>query len=217
MVVQMAYSIPGQIMEFGVAQGNSTRVIRRTLSRCESVWHESPKKKIYACDSFEGLQERYENAEVGAFACEVPQIPGVHIVKGFYDQTLTPELANEIGKVSFASLDADLYSSTLTVLRWLGPLLGSGSLLLFDEFLGEKESEKRAFEDWKQESGIETILLAHLLRDPSAWGENLDARELHQVVRKEPLQRENQGPYLPDRISGVARRARKRLYKVYSS
>jgi hypothetical protein len=33
----------------------------------------------------------------------------------------------------------------MCALTWLTPLLGTGSLLLFDEFLGEQESEKRAF------------------------------------------------------------------------
>jgi hypothetical protein len=33
--VRMAYRIPGEIIEFGVADGGSTRVLRRALSECE--------------------------------------------------------------------------------------------------------------------------------------------------------------------------------------
>ena len=38
--------------------------------------------------------------------------------------------------MALASLDADLFSCTLCELTWLTPLLGIGSLLLFDEYLG---------------------------------------------------------------------------------
>lgn len=63
--------------------------------------------------------------------------------------------------------------------------------MLFDEFLGEKESEKRAFEDWKRETGIQTVLVAEFLRGPSGWGKNMDSRPLFQVIGDEPT------PFLP--------------------
>ncbi|HXY65653.1 MAG TPA: hypothetical protein VEI45_15165 [Mycobacterium sp.] len=44
--------------------------------------------------------------------------------------------------MALASLDADLFSSTLCALTWLTPLLGIGSLLLFDEYLGDGGAEK---------------------------------------------------------------------------
>jgi predicted O-methyltransferase YrrM len=172
--VSLSRNVPGHIMEFGVAKGDSTRILRRALGHSQ--------KRIYACDSFEGLREKFENAEVGTFACEPPRISGVEIVKGYFEDSLTPELAAKVGRVAFASLDADLYSSTLCALRWLTPLLGSGSLLLFDEFLGEKESEKRAFDDWSRETGLRTVRIAEFVREPSGWGTRIDKRPLFQVV-----------------------------------
>ncbi len=65
--------VPGHIMEFGVAEGTSTRILRR-VARAD--------KRVYGCDSFEGLREKFENAGVGTFACEQPKIAGVEIVKG---------------------------------------------------------------------------------------------------------------------------------------
>jgi hypothetical protein len=177
--IELSRRVPGNIIEFGVAKGGSTRVLRRALGRSE--------KRIFACDSFQGLTEKFENAEVGAFACDPPRIPGVEIVKGFFEESLTPELAARVGRVAFASCDADLYSSTMCALKWLTPLLGSGSLLLFDEFLGEKESEKRAFEDWSRETGVRTVMVAEFLREPSGWGATLDKRTLFQVVGEELL------------------------------
>ena len=203
--VSLCERIPGEIIEFGVAEGDSTRTLRRASARSG--------KRLFACDSFKGLPEKFENAEVGAFACEPPRIPGVEIVEGYFEDSLTPELAARVKRIALASLDADLYSSTTCALRWLTPLLGPGSLLLFDEFLGENESEKRAFEDWQRETGVRTVLLAEFLREPSGWGTKLDTRPLFQVVGDEPPR------YLPRRkstreqllgstLAGQARRVR---------
>lgn len=192
MVVRLSFRIPGHIVEFGVAKGHSTRTIRLAASECEKHVPANARKRIYACDSFEGLPEKFENLEIGAFATEPPHIPGVNIVKGYFEDSLTDELAAEIRIVALASLDADLYSSTLCALNWLTPLFRTGSLLLFDEFLGEKESEKRAFEKWSSETGCRTILIGQFLREPSGRGAmldrgTLDQRTLFQVVKEEPL------------------------------
>ena len=106
---------------------------------------------------------------------------------GYFEDSLTAELADRVGKIAFASLDADLYSSTLCALRWLQPMMQTGSLLLFDEFLGEDASEKRAFEEWLGESGIQVVRVAEFLRGPSGWGKIMDSRPLYQVVDEEKL------------------------------
>lgn len=182
LAMRLSYPVKGNIIEFGVADGYSTRTLRRVLSRLEFAQVSGARKRIFACDSFKGLREKFENAEVGTFACAPPRIRGVEIVEGYFEDSLTDDLARRVAKVAFASLDADLYSSTLCALRWLTPLLVTGSLLLFDEFLGEKESEKRAFEDWSATSGIRTIKIAEFLREPSGWGEQIDRRMLFQVI-----------------------------------
>ena len=186
--VRMACKVPGNFIEFGVADGSSTRQIKRILDRNRGgPLNLYPRKEIFACDSFEGLPEAYENAGVGAFAQPVPDLPGVNIVKGYFDDTCTPELAKRVGRVAFAHLDADLYSSTMTALTWLTPLLGTGSLLLFDEFVGGELAEAKAFDDWRKQTGTECIRIAEFDREPSAWGSNLDRRLLYQVVKDEPI------------------------------
>ena len=223
MVVRLSFRIPGDIVEFGVAKGRSTRTIRLAASECEKHVPANARKRIYACDSFEGLPEKFENLGVGAFATEPPHIRGVNIVKGYFEDTLTKELAAEIRVVALASLDADLYSSTLCALNWLTPLLCTGSLLLFDEFLGEKESEKRAFEKWSAETGCRTILIGQFMREPSGRGGTLDRgtldrRMLFQVVKEEPL------PAIPpNRDDGDLRRelskplysAARKIYRLF--
>jgi predicted O-methyltransferase YrrM len=182
LAVQLARPIPGNIIEFGTWKGYSTRVIRDELWRC-GIWERSQRRKrIYACDSFEGLAEQYENLAAGTFATSVPKLAGVRIVKGFFEDSLTPALAAQVGKVSLAHLDADLYSSTLCALEWLTPLLQPGSLLLFDEFNGEDPMEERAFQDWTAKSGVKTALLAMFGREPSGKGDMTDRRTLFQVI-----------------------------------
>jgi hypothetical protein len=91
-------------------------------------------------------------------------------------------------------------------LRWLTPLLHTGSLLLFDEYIGEQQSEKRAHEDWMHESGLRTIQLAEFLREPSGWGTVPDRRVLAQVVGPECFT-----PVSTTQIQNVAKRIRQRL------
>jgi Macrocin-O-methyltransferase (TylF) len=131
------------------------------------------------------MPEKYENLEVGHFAGTPPKIRGVKIVKGYFDATLTPDLARRVGRVAFASLDADLFSSTLCALNWLTPLLGDGSLLLFDEYLGGDFAEKRAHEEWLEASGVKDEEVARFSREPAGFGEKPDERVLFRVIGRD--------------------------------
>ena len=187
LAVQISRPVPGHIMEFGSYQGYSARILRDELWRTR-IWEpRQSRKRIYACDSFEGLPESYEHLPAGTFKTAVPRLTGIRVVKGYFEDSLTAELAAEVGLVSLAHIDADLYSSTVTVLRWLTPLLRPGSLLLFDEFLGEDPAEARAFVEWSEETGIQTMLMALFSREPSGKGPMTDRRALFQVVGDVPL------------------------------
>lgn len=188
MCVRLSVRVPGNIVEFGVADGASTRIIRRTLRWHPLAWlAPHGRKTIFALDSFEGLREQYENAPVGSFAGPVPKIPGVVFVKGYFEETCTEDLRRRVGRVAFAHLDADLHSSTLCALRWLTPMLNTGSILLFDEFIGGGRAEARAFEQWHAETGLKLIRIAEFDRDPSGWGTAVDRRVVFQVIGDELL------------------------------
>ncbi len=74
--------------------------------------------------------------------------------KGFYDQTLTREknAQLEMGLVSLAHIDCDLYKSTLSCLQFVQENLQQGTVILFDDYyccqgnLGMGESG--AFSEW---------------------------------------------------------------------
>ena len=185
MAVEASYKVPGNIVEFGVASGDSTRTISKTVRRLERTQIGDSPKKVFACDSFEGMPEKYENLDVGYFAGKPPRVRGVEIVKGYFQTSLTPELAQRVGRVALASLDADLFSSTLCALTWLTPLLGKGSLLLFDEYLGGENAEKRAHEQWQQATGVHTEEVARFAREPAGFGETPDERVLFEVTGRD--------------------------------
>lgn len=196
LAVALSRPVPGNIVEFGTWKGHSTRVIRDELWRTR-VWERAQRRKrIFACDSFEGLTEDYEHLKAGTFATQVPKLRGVRIVKGFFEDSLTPELAAEVGGVSFAHFDADLYSATLKALNWLTPLLQPGSILLFDELLGEDPAEAQALVEWQKVSGTRLAMLALFGREPIGFGERevktggrTDRRGLFQVVGETELRR----------------------------
>jgi hypothetical protein len=187
LAVQLARPVPGHIIEFGVWKGDSIRVIRDELWR-SAIWDRAQRRKrIYACDSFAGLPDDYEHLPAGTFATPVPTLRGVRIVRGLFESSLTAGLATEIGRVSLAHFDADLYESTRGALDWLTPLVGAGTLLLFDEFAGDDPAEARAFSEWCEATGLQAVLLALFGRGPSGKGGRTDRRALFQVVTGEPI------------------------------
>jgi predicted O-methyltransferase YrrM len=181
LAVRSAARVPGNVVEFGVAQGASTRVLRSELRRLRRRQPKVGSRRLYACDSFRGLPEQFETLAAGTFACEPPRIHGVELVIGSFDDTLDDALARRVGRVALASLDADLESSTICALRWLTPLLGQGSLLLFDEFDGDGGAERRAYERWSRETGAQTIKVAEFVRPTAGFGTRHDRRVLFQV------------------------------------
>lgn len=202
LAVELARPVPGHIVEFGVYQGRSTRTIRDELWM-SGLWdRRQRRKRIYACDSFRGLPATYENLPAGNFATPVPRLAGVRIVNGYFEDSLTPELASEVRKVSLAHFDADLHSSTALALDWLRPLLQPGSLLVFDEFIGEDPAEERAFLEWSKRTGVATAMLAMFGREPAGRTETTDRRAILQVIGEDQIATAR--PLLP-------RRARRKL------
>lgn len=138
----------GMALEFGVHVGRSMRVI--------AAMREG--REVYGFDSFEGLPEDYRpHVRRGAFAVPgPPDVPGAEFVVGWFDQTLPGFLDAHPGPVDFVHVDGDLYSSAVTVLDLVGPRLGRGAVLIFDEFFnypGWEQHEFRAWQEWLARTG----------------------------------------------------------------
>ncbi len=155
-----AVRIDGLYLEFGVATGGTLRQIAAA----------APAGAAFGFDSFQGLPEKWRAGfEAGAFAmAELPEVAGAELVVGWFDETLPGFLDGHPEPVAFLHLDADLYSSTVTVLDALRPRLRVGTVLLFDEYFnfpGWEEHEHRAWTEFVARTGLEFEYLAFTADD----------------------------------------------------
>lgn len=139
----------GLILEFGVASG---RTITHVAKQC-------PGRQVYGFDSFEGLPEDWRSGYLkGRFAGELPPVPAnVTLIKGWFNETLPDFLAGHPDKVSLLHVDCDLYSSTKCILDLLTDRIGSGTVIVFDEFWnypGWQDHEIKAFDEFKARTGL---------------------------------------------------------------
>jgi O-methyltransferase len=136
-------------LEFGVGMGRSMRWWSEALKSPEAVLH--------GFDSFQGLPEEGGPWYKGQFDTggQMPVIGDsrVKFFKGWFEQVL-PTYTVGPHEVLVVNLDADLYSSTIYVLRWLRPHLKPGAFVYFDE-MNHMDHEPRAFDEFLNESGIQ--------------------------------------------------------------
>ena len=142
----------GLILEFGVRHGTSIRQLASLTS-----------KPIYGFDSFEGLPEDWhqESKEVYSTRGKIPKVPAhVTLIPGWFEETLPLFLVKHEEDIALINIDCDIYSSTKTVLDLLSPRIKKGTIILFDEYIGNlhwEEDEHKAFMEsidtyqWKYE------------------------------------------------------------------
>jgi hypothetical protein len=136
-------SVEGLFLEFGVATGGTLRQIAA----------HAPSGSVFGFDSFEGLPEHWRMGfGAGAFATDgLPDVPDAEFVVGWFDETLPGFLDRDPRPVAFLHLDADLYSSTATVLEALAGRIVPGTVVVFDEYFnypGWEQHEHRAWEEF---------------------------------------------------------------------
>lgn len=161
--------VQGDYFEFGLYRGSSFSVAQRLARRHRLA----TEMRFFGFDSFLGLPEPYGVDVAGEFrkgdyACSRADVIAklekhgvdwsrVHLIEGWYEQSLTAELKNALtpGRVGVALIDCDLYESTVPVLRFLASLLQEGSILLFDDWncfdRSDQRGERRAFREFLEE------------------------------------------------------------------
>ena len=112
----------GLHLEFGVYKGDSINHFAEL----------APDVTWYGFNSFEGLPEAWTlGAKTGAFSIggNLPPVRGnVRLTKGFFEDTLPGFVAQHPGaKIALLHIDCDLYSSTVTILKNVAPMLVPGS------------------------------------------------------------------------------------------
>ena len=89
----------------------------------EGVW----KKGFYSC-SFEKMKECLKRKNINA--------KDITWVKGWYKNTLNKKTIKELNlkNIGIVFIDCDTYSSSKTVLNFIGPLLNETAILCFDDW-----------------------------------------------------------------------------------
>lgn len=102
-------------------------------------------------DSWRGLPEEKNDPNsfwgVGQFSTggQVPEIgsrPGVKLVSGWFEDTLTEQCASTLNsKIGLAHVDCDTYTSTRTCWNWMlaNDLLVDGSIIVYDDWGAYRE------------------------------------------------------------------------------
>ena len=118
--------------EFGVWRGVSFKYLINTF------------KKGFGFDTFLGLPEDWnmEN-KIGSYSAEgeIPSIEGGVFVDGKFEDTLPNFFSIERPKASIINFDCDLYTSTICALNYSRPVIDHHTILIFDEFITNKNWE----------------------------------------------------------------------------
>lgn len=137
----LAMAGEGWALEMGVHRGTTLRMIAA----------ERP-DKVVGFDSFQGLPEDWVGGWTrGTFALEeLPEIPGVDIVPGWFKDTVPAWSGAHPGRIAFLHIDCDLYSSTRDVLSALEERITSGTVIVFDEYCGYEGWEDHEARAWAE-------------------------------------------------------------------
>jgi hypothetical protein len=139
----------GLICEFGVWRGTTINFIASLTE-----------KPVYGFDSFEGLPEFWRDGfDRGRFHLRrLPKVrANVHLIKGWFNQSLPPFLAEHPGNAMFLHVDCDLYSSAKTVFDLFQKRIVPGTVIVFDEFFnypGWQRGEFQAFNEFLSATGL---------------------------------------------------------------
>jgi hypothetical protein len=149
-VVEHIKTVEGEILEFGVYQGESVRAF---ASRC-------PERRVFGFDSFEGLPESWWTRPKGTFKTDVPTFEQVNVtlVKGFFDASVPRFLEEWTGSVALLHIDCDLYESTRLCLLPLLQRCRVGTVVLFDEYYNYSDFAAHEWLAWHEAKDLYRIV-----------------------------------------------------------
>jgi O-methyltransferase len=140
--------VGGDFLEFGVGDGRSL-CYAYDIARAQG----EASMRFVGFDSFQGFPEpkgidavfeRFKKGQM-SFARSVVERnlslleadrSRIDLVEGWYEETLKPDTLVRLGlkKARIINIDCDLYDSTLLALRFAAPLVGQGTVILFDDW-----------------------------------------------------------------------------------
>lgn len=157
----LAQNVPGDLIEAGVWRGGMTIFMRAALAA-----YSCRDRKVWVADSFAGLpevghQDDHFEWQAGDMAVPLDTVKAnfarygllddqVVFLKGFFSDTLPTA---PIRQLSILRVDADLYSSTLDVLRNLYSVLSPGGYAIFDDYQNLPDCRK-AIDEFRRDHNI---------------------------------------------------------------
>lgn len=178
----------GDYCEFGIFKGATLWRVQRRLVPLP----EAEGMRFFGFDSFEGLPEvegvdrtSHDEFYAGQYACSLDRVreqmtvagtdwDRTILIKGYFSDSLTPEMAAEHGleRIALALVDCDLYHSTVDVLSFIGPRLVDGAIVVMDDwgcFRGDaRRGQQRAMSEFLEQH--DAVTLKPLFRY-GAWGQ----------------------------------------------
>ena len=138
-------------LEFGVNKGDSSNFFSKYVN------------KLYAFDSFEGLEEDWAGTHSAKgrlnYNRKVPKLnSNVEPIIGWVEDTLDDFLKKHNPKINFVHLDMDTYTPTKFTLLKLKPYLVNNAIIIFDElynYPGWKNGEFKALTEVFEEKEYE--------------------------------------------------------------
>lgn len=159
--------LPKVFFEFGCHSGRTFSAAIRAAREINILDEAS----FYAFDSFEGLPNTTQEDGIfktGTFYTGEDDfkialkkqanfnLDNKYICKGFYSNSLTKDLQNNMPKIGVVHIDVDIYSSAKEVLNFIKPLLVKGSVLIFDDYYcfpaGSNQGECKALNEFLEEN-----------------------------------------------------------------
>lgn len=155
----------GDYVEFGVSRGTSMAMTYHVL---EKLNLKTP--RLIGFDSFEGMPSGAEKEgwKPGDYHSTIiatkkylrkhnVDMDRVTLTKGWFDDTLTSETRNKVGleKASVIMIDCDIYSASMTSLRFSLPLIKEKAIIIFDDWGWTVDSDikgqREAFQETLEE------------------------------------------------------------------
>lgn len=140
------------VLEFGVFNGESINYMSS----------KRPDLNFYGFDSFEGLQEDWGGSQFTKahfdLGGNLPKVnSNVKLIKGWFNKSIPNFIKRFDKKISLLNIDCDTYESTKEVLTLLDEYIGSGTIIIFDEYFGYpgwKFGEYKAFQEFIEKRKI---------------------------------------------------------------
>jgi O-methyltransferase len=137
--------VPGDVVEFGCYVGTCSVFLQRSLQA------ENTGRRLHVYDSFEGLPQKQAQDQSPSGFTFIPgslktskkdlvanfkkaNLPLPIIHKGWFENLDVGQLP---GRIAFAFLDGDFYSSIHTSLRLIWPCLSAGAVVVVDDYASE--------------------------------------------------------------------------------